>query len=409
MPGLLDLLRRAAPGEAPVDPLAGSVMSPGYIPETDKRQLALGGLRGLLDVSPVGMLDAATSAINRANLPSLAAVRAVTGRQALLGDALVGLLGQGGGAGYDAARSATQAVVPMMGLLGNQSAGALPAGYARDQSGAIVWHGSPHKFDKFDAAHIGKGEGAQAYGHGLYFAENPSVARSYMRPGELQQTAKFTMDGRPLDLSSQAAVFVRNALADAKGDATKAMQWLDETASIPTFGRYAADIRAAKELLPRVKMDLPTGHFYKVDLPDDAIARMLDWDKPLSQQPEAVRKAMERSGLGKDAALTGKDVYRKVAEFDAQANVAQKVLAAGGDAPSRLKMVFPGITDAQIAQAISRAQRPSGDAVASSVLRDTGLTGIRYLDGGSRGAGAGSSNYVVFPGEEGLLKILSRE
>ena len=33
---------------------------------------------------------------------------------------------------------------------------------------------------------------------------------------------------------------------------------------------------------------------------------------------------------------------------------------------------------------------------------------IRYLDGGSRGAGQGSSNFVVFPGNEGLLSILER-
>ena len=47
------------------------------------------------------------------------------------------------------------------------------------QAGAIVWHGSPHKFDKFDASKIGTGEGAQAYGHGLYLAESPDVAKSY--------------------------------------------------------------------------------------------------------------------------------------------------------------------------------------------------------------------------------------
>ena len=47
------------------------------------------------------------------------------------------------------------------------------------QTGAIVWHGSPHKFDKFDSSKIGTGEGAQAYGHGLYFAESPEVAGQY--------------------------------------------------------------------------------------------------------------------------------------------------------------------------------------------------------------------------------------
>src|SRR5512139_1797003 len=47
------------------------------------------------------------------------------------------------------------------------------------QAGAIVWHGSPHKFDKFDSSKIGTGEGAQAYGHGLYLAESPEVATQY--------------------------------------------------------------------------------------------------------------------------------------------------------------------------------------------------------------------------------------
>ena len=41
-------------------------------------------------------------------------------------------------------------------------------------------------------------------------------------------------------------------------------------------------------------------------------------------------------------------------------------------------------------------------------LRTAGIPGIRYLDGGSRGAGQGTRNYVVFPGEESLLKILER-
>ena len=41
-------------------------------------------------------------------------------------------------------------------------------------------HASPHSFRKFDTAFMGKGEGAQAYGWGLYFAENPEVNRSYM-------------------------------------------------------------------------------------------------------------------------------------------------------------------------------------------------------------------------------------
>ena len=42
-----------------------------------------------------------------------------------------------------------------------------------------AYHGSPHRFDKFTLDHIGTGEGAQAYGWGLYFAGNKEVAKYY--------------------------------------------------------------------------------------------------------------------------------------------------------------------------------------------------------------------------------------
>ena len=45
--------------------------------------------------------------------------------------------------------------------------------------GMTVWHGSPYKFTKFDASKIGTGEGNQVYGHGIYVAENPNVAKQY--------------------------------------------------------------------------------------------------------------------------------------------------------------------------------------------------------------------------------------
>nr|DAU99882.1 MAG TPA: crystallin beta/gamma motif-containing protein [Caudoviricetes sp.] len=44
-----------------------------------------------------------------------------------------------------------------------------------------AFHGSPHKFEKFDLGAIGTGLGAQAHGWGLYFAENKEVAAEYRR------------------------------------------------------------------------------------------------------------------------------------------------------------------------------------------------------------------------------------
>ena len=64
---------------------------------------------------------------------------------------------------------------------------------------------------------------------------------------------------------------------------------------------------------------------------------------------------------------------------------------------------FPG---SAIVKALGNMDTES--AATAQLLRKQGLTGIRYLDGGSRGTGAGTSNFVVFPGNEGLLKILER-
>lgn len=50
-----------------------------------------------------------------------------------------------------------------------------------------------------------------------------------------------------------------------------------------------------------------------------------------------------------------------------------------------------------------------GGRGASQMFQDMGIPGIRYLDQGSRGAGDGTRNIVVFPGEEQNVKILSRE
>ena len=63
---------------------------------------------------------------------------------------------------------------------GDTTGGLLSGMAALPMVGAIkVYHGSPHKFDKFDMSKIGTGEGAQAYGHGLYYAESPKVANDY--------------------------------------------------------------------------------------------------------------------------------------------------------------------------------------------------------------------------------------
>ena len=45
----------------------------------------------------------------------------------------------------------------------------------------ILKHGTPHNFDKFQLEKIGTGEGAQAFGYGLYFTDGSKIAESYAK------------------------------------------------------------------------------------------------------------------------------------------------------------------------------------------------------------------------------------
>jgi len=229
------------------------------------------------------------------------------------------------------------------------------------QTGAIVWHGSPHKFDKFDSSKIGTGEGAQAYGHGLYLAESPATADFYkknlsgaLKTKSTQLNNLLVSSGGDLDGSiSQLKLMLAKSPASRSGIWSEA---LEEAETIKATGGIRAD----------------TGNLYKVDLPDDQIAKMLDWDKPLSQQPKGAQDALAR---------LDPDMYHP----------------AGGD-----------YDPTELGQMIYQRLAQKGQDAAATSMRGAGIPGIRYLDGGSRGAGSGTSNFVVFPGNEGLLKILER-
>ena len=62
-----------------------------------------------------------------------------------------------------------------------------------------AYHGSPHDFDEFSTDNIGTGEGAQAYGHGLYFAEREGTAKTY-RDALSADTSFKKSDGTLFDL-----------------------------------------------------------------------------------------------------------------------------------------------------------------------------------------------------------------
>ena len=265
-----------------------------------------------------------------------------------------------------------------------------------------VYHGTPHRFDpteenplgEFDASKIGTGEGAQAYGHGIYLAESPKVARGYAtqipyRNFEKKVSQIYSEHDSPDD--------AMEALKDAglSAQELRVVQALQNDDFLGFDYPHQALRAALKEpdnfdLSPETKSAIQDlSPLYKADLPDDMIDRMLDWNKPLIQQPKNVQKAFDdvmtlngvKSYVPKD---TGNKVYFNV-----------------GDSQD--------LMGHQIHDILKKNLGGASESVSRN-LKDYGIPGIKYLDAGSRGkSGTGTRNFVVFPGEEKKVRILERD
>jgi hypothetical protein len=254
---------------------------------------------------------------------------------------------------------------------------ALSASYSAPGSPAIVYHGSPHKFDKFDSSKIGTGEGAQAYGHGLYLADSPEVAGQYKAALEGKARSSFkTVKGETgtSGIEREAADIAH--MMQQYGPVERG--WLGR--ELGARGLPAETAKLVRSYMKGPVQKMSDGALYKVDLPDSAIAKMLDWDKPLSQQPE-VRELIRNKFP--PTLIDGRMVN-----------------------PADSPLVGRALLD-QLSSVSNKRGAP-GMRAAEPALQTAGIPGIRYLDGGSRGSGSGTSNYVVFPGEENALTILER-
>jgi hypothetical protein len=277
-----------------------------------------------------------------------------------------------------------------------------------DVSPLTAFHGTPHTFaaeegaplGRFRAGKIGSGEGAQSFGYGLYFAENPGVAKGYRSDlagigieyanDAVKDAARKTMS---FGFTDPIAV-VKSALGN-HGDVSKAINTLRTAYSkdeyLQAHANYLANLLESGAIKPK-----PSGSLYTVDIPDAMVDKMLDWDKPLSEQPENVRKFFEP--------LTAK----------------QKAAALVPSGPEWGDFAAPFVYDptgAELMQMMGKQEMNAsavltggtGGRATSEALGAAGIPGIRYLDRSSRDVGEGTRNIVVFPGEEQNVKILSRE
>jgi len=239
------------------------------------------------------------------------------------------------------------------------------------KSGGMIpleaYHGTPHKIEgAFDIKKVGTGEGAQAYGHGMYFAENPAVAEGYQTAlsRKSPEAVKYMNElSKDADRASQVAATALQNFDNSK-------QAIDELkASLKNKNTPKEYIPIYEAAIKKLELTPVSGNLYKVDIPDKDIPNMLDWDKPLNQQSDVVKKAL---GLPED----------KFAGFKIPATGTNYSFSQNW----RGEDLYKALTD------LSKTQ-----AGASEVLNSMGVKGIRYLDEGSRGNYRAQTTYKGQP------------
>ncbi len=232
---------------------------------------------------------------------------------------------------------------------------------AKEEQAAKIeaYHGTPHDFESFDLSKIGTGEGAQVYGHGLYFAENKSVAAEYR---------KNLAPQKPVDIDM--------------GDPTN------------PFNKTTI-----------LEPDLEKSQLYKVHINADP-THFLDWDKPLSEQPQSLQDYVKANLPSMDAAnVTGRDVYETIASRSNKEE-ASKTLAEAGipgikylDQGSRVPYKY-WLGDDQVSYYVGRSDGSRAAEAGPFTKLTDAQKAIRSLEK------TGTRNFVVF--DDKLVKIVEK-
>lgn len=263
----------------------------------------------------------------------------------------------------------TAGAAPIGGLL----AGRAPAGAL----GMNVWHGGPNRWapepgfpqgrPRLDK--MGTGEGAQAYGPGFYSAEKEGIAKSYFDTFNDPDQTPLSWRGRPVDqvwndeISDRWSSVMSKMTEDQKDDFVTVMGNLSQVnrlEDVPSVLSYFSpeQKRIFRELIqPDLTKPVPSAQLYKLDIPDADAAKLLDYDAPISEQPQVVQDAINRLGFMPD----------------------NPEKLAGGDVWFRMRQQL-------------------GEQEAADAMRTAGVPGLRYKDAGSRGldSASGTRNFVVW-------------
>lgn len=269
---------------------------------------------------------------------------------------------------------------------------------AKYQKGMVAFHGSPHTFDKFDMSKLGTGEGAQVYGYGLYFADNPKVANHYRTAGgpylevDGQRVFAEELDGLPVQGTVKDLV-LEGSRHGLKDEGIKMFVEREIKRNPQQWGlTNRKQVLEALEFARKVKPI--RGSFYEVDIDDASVAKMLDYDKQLAEQPYILNKIPDEDKEALRQMLEEHTMYAAdLSEFTGKE--LQDMIGRAIEEDRILFEPADGVWDG------------NSKKYAAQYFREHDIPGLQYLDGGSRSKGNGTRNYVLF--DDKLVKITAKK
>ena len=230
-----------------------------------------------------------------------------------------------------------------------------------------AFHGSPHDFDKFSSDYIGTGEGAQAFGRGLYLAERRKTAESYRdaltkRDMEYEDwlADQYSNAEKNQDFG-RMEMYERAMMHDLPKDFRELAKDTDYDEDYRELASQVADELEAFTKADGTKPNF--GKMYEVEI-DAAQDELLDFDQPLDDQPEKIKKLL---------AATDWHEYAEDALYE--------------------RMMDSNPTGGSLLRYLEE----EGDGYASQALRDAGIKGIKYADAQTRFSPKGKThNFVIF-------------
>jgi hypothetical protein len=280
-------------------------------------------------------------------------------------------------------------------------------GSPRSQLGHIAFHGTGARpFDQFDPSRIGTGEGNEAFAHGFYFAENQKTGKFYqdMLARRMSSKAFGNDDPQAFALSVLQSPGIQGSRSAAITEISNRIARVERNGASATTDPAAWLEKAHKavDLIRGGNVGRGRGTLMHVDIPDEHVKNMFDWDAPANEQPglkkifDDMQIELAPRGTSTRLMIDGKPA-RLFADRRAAEETANELLSVsssgvnGSVAYNRLADVF------------------GSKKAASEYLSDKGVPGTKFWDQFSREEGKGTRNFVVFPKHAKDVKVMKAE